>query len=72
MLVLLDQIRVKSERIAPFPLSEVMRFRIRSAYGVTVHGHFAAVARLPCVFFIVSQVSDFVKNFFPLSEISAS
>lgn len=63
----LDRIRVKSETIAPFStMPNVVLLRIRPAYGVTVHGRYAAVARLPCVFYIVSQIRDFVKNFFRL------
>lgn len=39
-------------------------FRNRQTFRVTVHGLYAAVTGLPCVFCIVSQNCDFVKNFF--------
>lgn len=39
-------------------------FRNRQTSRVTVHGLYAVVAGLPCVFCIVSQICDFVKNFF--------
>lgn len=71
----LDLIRVKSETMGicgarvkvPFSiLPKVIPFQIRQTYRVTVHGHFAAVTGLPCVFYIVSHFADFVKNFFRL------
>lgn len=39
-------------------------FRNRQTFRVTVHGLYAVVTGLPCVFCIVSQNCDFVKNIF--------
>lgn len=39
-------------------------FRNRQTFRVTVHGLYAVVTGLSCVFCIVSQNCDFVKNFF--------